>query len=147
MIMLVGLIGEVTCPYGGYSCEAPGLIVFLSNIIKLLTTVGGLLLFLNLVLAGLKYLMSGSDPKSLQEAGSSITNSIIGLIIIAASFIIVAIFSLILFGDPTYILNPKISGPDTPAAYKCPTNLRSITDPTSCAQCQGTWDVPRGFCH
>lgn len=120
MLLLAGIIGEVTCPYGGYSCGAPGLIVFVSNLIKLITAIGGLLLFLNLVLAGLKYIMSGSDPKAIQEAGSNITNSILGLVIIAASFIIIAILSLVFFGNPTYILNPTISGPRQPAGGEAP---------------------------
>lgn len=112
MLEVISLIGPVTPPYEGYSGEAAGLIVFLSNIIKLITAVGGLLLFLNLVFAGLKYIMSGSDPKTIQEAGSSITNSIIGLVIIAASFIIISIISLVFFGKADYILNPTISGPE-----------------------------------
>lgn len=111
MFLLISVIGPVSPPYTGYSGDAPGLIVFVSNLIKLITAVGGLLLFLNLVLAGLKYIMSGSDPKAIQEAGSNITNSILGLVIIAASFIIIAILSFVFFGRADYILNPTISGP------------------------------------
>lgn len=140
MIMLVGLLGEVTCPYAGYPCEAPGLIVFFSNLIKLVTVVGGLLLFLNLVLAGLRYIMSGSDPKAIQEAGSSITNSIIGLVIIVASFIIIAIISVIFFGNPTYILNPKISGPENSS---CPERT-SIHNEPQCTSCGYEWKS--GYC-
>lgn len=138
MIEVIGLIGEVASPYVGYSKDASGLIVFLGNIIKLITTVGGLMLFLNLVFSGLKYILSSSDPKTIQEAQSSIVNSIIGLIIIAASFIIVAVFSIIFFGDPTYILNPKISGPNqnTP---KCSDHVQGICK-------KGQYQIPPGIC-
>lgn len=141
--MLAGIIGDVTPPYSGYSDDATGLIVFVSNLIKLITVVGGLLLFLNLVLAGLKYIMSGSDPKAISEAGSSITNSILGLVIIAASFIIVAIISLVFFGDPTFILNPKITGPEKTTV--CPERT-SIHNEPQCTSCGYDWDSKNSYC-
>lgn len=116
LYLLAPIIGEVKDPYvAGYQ-GLPGIAIFLSNLIKLITVIAGLLLFLNLVFAGLKYILSGSDPKAIQEAGSSITNSIIGLVIIAAAFIITAIISILFFGDPTAILNLKIYGPGTKTA-------------------------------
>jgi len=136
MLEVIGLIGTVKSPYGdtGYAGDATGLIVFMSNIVKLITAVGGLLLFLNLVFAGLKYIMSGSDPKSLQEASSSITNSIIGLVIITASFVIISVLSLVFFGKADFILNPTISGPDKP--LQCPSSL--IPDGKGGCKAQGT---------
>lgn len=87
-----------------------GLITLASNIIKLIMVVGGLFAFLNLIFAGLSFISSGGDPETIKKANSQIINSLVGLVVIAASFIIAAILGMLLFGNWKFILTPTISG-------------------------------------
>ena len=104
-------ISATGCGYGGLTESGGGLIGFASNIIRLITIVAGIWAMFNLIFAGFAYVTSQGDPKALEAARSKIFMSIIGLIIIAASFIMAAIFGQILFGDYTAILNPQVFGP------------------------------------
>lgn len=114
MKVLAAIFGEISPPYKGYESKLGanfGLIVFLNNILKLLFVVGGLLAFLNLIVAGLQFLQSGGDPKSIEQAWNKIWQSLVGLLIIVTSFILAVIMGQLVFGDPAAILNPKIYGP------------------------------------
>ena len=85
--------------------------VLLNNILKLLIVVGGLYALLNIVLAGYQFIGAANDPKKIEAAWAKIWQSIIGLLIIVASFALAALLSQILFGDVKVIFNPKIIGP------------------------------------
>ncbi len=87
-----------------------GIIIFASNMIKLITVIAGIWALFNLVLAGFKYITSSNDVKAVETAWQSIYMSLIGLLIIVSAFTIAAIIGLIFFGDATYILNPKLTG-------------------------------------
>jgi len=112
------IFGEIEPPphVEKYAASAPGaegqgLILFLSNFIKLFMIVAGLFGFINLILAGWGYISSSGDPEKVSNATSKITYSLIGLIVVVASFTLAGIFGYILFGDASAILNPKIYGP------------------------------------
>ncbi|MBT4124102.1 MAG: hypothetical protein HN981_02705 [Candidatus Pacebacteria bacterium] len=96
--------------YNAASSGGIGLILFASNGIKIATTVAGVWVMLNFILAGWKYVVSSGDSKAHSEATTMMTNSVIGLAIIVGSYTIAAIFGLIFFGDATYILNPQLEG-------------------------------------
>ena len=107
------IIGTIPLPsplakYGAYNV---GLIQFLNNILKLLIVFAGLYAFLNLIIAGYQFMSAGGDPKSVEKAWAKIWQSLIGLLIIAGSFLLAAIFGWLLFKDPGAILKPKIYGP------------------------------------
>jgi len=112
------IVGEITPPgwmkkWGPKATEVGpefGLIIFFSNILKLLTVVAGLFAMVNLILAGLGIISASGEPEKLKSAQSKIWNSLIGLVIIAASFTIAAIVGWIFFGDATMIIKPKIWG-------------------------------------
>jgi hypothetical protein len=87
-----------------------GLITFVSNIIRIITIIAGVWSLFNIVFAGFTYITSANDAKGIEKAWQSIYMSLIGMIIIVAAFTITAIFSWILFGDATFILNPIIIG-------------------------------------
>lgn len=91
--------------------KVPGLIPFLNAIVKFLIVIAGLYAFLNLILAGYGFMSAGGDPKAVEKAWAKIWQSLVGLLIIAASFLLVAIFGWLLFGDPTAILIPTIYSP------------------------------------
>jgi hypothetical protein len=94
--------------YGDYDT---GLVGFISNLLKVVTIVAGIWTLINIILAGFQYVTASGNPEEIKKATPKIWNSIIGLLIIVASYILVSIFSWILFGDPTVILKPKIYGP------------------------------------
>jgi hypothetical protein len=97
--------------YGDLVSSGGGLIGFFSNVLKLVTVAAGIFAFVNLILAGFTYISSGSDPKSTAAAMAKINMSLIGLVIIVASYAIAAIAGLILFNNPSAILSPVIYGP------------------------------------
>ena len=85
-----------------------GIIVFISNVIKLLAVVAGLMVMFNFIIAGFTYITAGEDPGKIEKIGSKLTMSVVGLAIIVASYTIAALIGLLLFKDPTYIINPQI---------------------------------------
>lgn len=96
------------------SLEAPASIVtsetqitsFFTVIVGLLTAVAGLWFFFNILLGGINYLSGAGDPKKTGEATKKITDSIIGLVIVAGAFIIASIVGSLLLG--INILRPEI---------------------------------------
>jgi hypothetical protein len=96
--------------YGGL-CESDGPLNLLSNIFQLIILAAGLFALINLVISGVNYISSQGKPEETQKAVARITTSLIGLLIVVSSFIIMAIISKLLFGDFTFIFNPKIYGP------------------------------------
>ena len=116
-LLLAQIFGEILPPphvekYAGGS-EGQGLILFLSNFVKLFMVISGLFAFLNLILAGWQYISSGAEPEKVSQATNKITYSVIGLLVVVASFTLAGIFGYIFFGDASAIINPKIYGPGT----------------------------------
>ena len=93
--------------------DVGNLTLFLSNLLKLLTIGAGIFVMINFVLAGFNYIIANGDEKKLETANSMMINSVIGLAIIAASYVIAGIISYLIFGSPTTILKPVIYGPGT----------------------------------
>lgn len=113
------IIGKVTPPPGvskwiGASPPgaAPGLIPFLNALLKLVIIVAGLYALLNLILAGYQFMSAGGNPEGVQKAWAKIWQSLVGLLIIASAFVLIAIFGWLLFGSPFAILFPYITGPE-----------------------------------
>ena len=109
---LAGVVGEITPPPIGYpDIEAGGLGSFLNNILMLITTMAGLFALFTLILAGYGYMSANGDEKKVQQAWAKIWQSLLGLGIVAAAFLIAALVGWIFFKDVTFIINPKIYGP------------------------------------
>lgn len=114
---MLDIIGPINPPPaiaqpGGYGLLSEfGLIKFFNNIVRVMIVIGGLYAFLNLIIAGYDFLSASGDPKIFAKAWAKIWQSMLGLLIMLASFLLAAIFGQLLFGDPTIILNPKIYGP------------------------------------
>jgi len=68
--------------------------VYTSNIVSVLLTVAGLTTFFFLVWGGISWITAGGDKGKIEEARNRITQAVIGLTIVAASW---AIFSLLDF--------------------------------------------------
>ena len=112
------IVGKVTnplpAPYknlGGSAGQAGGLILFFSNILRLVFVIAGIYAFINFMIAGFQYMTAGGDSKALGDAWSRIWQSLWGLVIIVGSFALASLFGQLIFGDPFFILNPKIYGP------------------------------------
>lgn len=114
LLAQTGFFGQISPPpgiadYGDVT--SGGLIKFANNLLKLLIVGGGLFTFLNIILAGLGYIGAGGDPKRIEQSTNKIWQSILGLVIMAGSFVIAALLGWLLFQDATAILNPRIYGP------------------------------------
>jgi hypothetical protein len=96
----------------GGSGTGIGIVIFISNIIKLATIVAGIIVFINFILAGFTYITSDGNASANDKVKNQVTMSVLGLILIIASYTIIAILSFLLFGKPDYILNPHICGPN-----------------------------------
>lgn len=107
-----GLFGSITNPIPSLGNLQGGLTSLISRVILLLFTIAGLYVMLNFILAGYKFLTASGNAQKVGEAWAQIWQSILGLVIIAASLLLITVISWILFQDPTFILNPKIYGPD-----------------------------------
>lgn len=114
---MLGIFGTIKNPFetfgktsytGTVDSGSFGLIVFLNNILRLLFVIAGLYAFLNLVIAGLSFIDASGDSKKISSAWAKIWQSVVGLLIIVASFVLAGIFGMLLFGDATAILNPKL---------------------------------------
>jgi hypothetical protein len=90
--------------YGGLG--EGGLNNFVSNLLAFLGILGGIIVFINFIIAGYQYLSSQGNPQMLAAAGNKILGSLIGLIIIVAAFVIASIIGLVFFGNAGFLLQP-----------------------------------------
>jgi hypothetical protein len=67
-----------------------------SEFIKYLFPLAGILLLLYLIFGGFSLMTSGGDPKAVQSAKSKITNALVGFIIVFVSYWIVQILGTVL---------------------------------------------------
>ena len=67
-----------------------------SEFIKYLFPLAGILLLLYLIFGGFSLMTSGGDPKAVQSAKSKITNALVGFLIVFAAYWIVQIVASVL---------------------------------------------------
>lgn len=83
----------------------------IAAIVRLLMMVAALATFFYLLMGGLQWIMSGGDPKKTEAAGKQITNALIGLGIVAASWAIMLIlerfFHVTILSGPIQIPTPQ----------------------------------------
>jgi len=84
------------------------LFAFVSWGLTFITIACGVWVLVNILTAGASLVMSSGDPAATEKVRKSITNSILGIAIIVMAYAITAIVSTVVFGDPTYYLNPQI---------------------------------------
>lgn len=88
-----------------------GLLALLNNILRLVFIFAGIFAFLRFIVAGLTFMNAGGDVKKIQQAWTSIWQSLLGLIIMLGAFAMAVLMGQILFGSWDAILYPKIYGP------------------------------------
>lgn len=108
---LFQLGGTIEAPLKStYANVDTGFPELLSNIIRLATIFGGLLVLINFILAGYGFITATGDPKKVQDSWTKIWQSLVGLIIIVGALAFVSIAEAVFKID---ILQPKITGPGT----------------------------------
>lgn len=109
---VVGQIqNRVANPYGDITNPSGGLGLLITNFLRAFFVIAGIVAFLNFILAGFQYITSGGDPKKIQEAWNKIWYSLIGLILLVGSFALAAVFGYLIFGNPLFMLQPKVYTP------------------------------------
>lgn len=69
------------------SCIEP----LFANLVKSIVVLSGIALFVMLLIAGFKFLFSAGDQKKLEEARGTLTNAVIGLVVIVSAYLILRI--------------------------------------------------------
>ena len=59
-----------------------------SNVVSVVLGLGGIVLFVLLLIGGLKYITAGGDPKGIESAKKTITTAILGMVFLALAFLI-----------------------------------------------------------
>lgn len=79
-----------TDAHGTTICAAPlsGLETIFGNVVVVILGLAGLILFIMLIIGGLKYITSAGDPKKVESARNTLTFAIGGLILIALAYLI-----------------------------------------------------------
>jgi len=106
------IVGTIATPPTAYKdLTHGGLILFFTNILRLVFVVAGIFAFINFILAGFQFMTAGGDSKAVSAASNKIWFSLIGLVIVVASFALASLVSQIIFGRADFILNPTLYGP------------------------------------
>lgn len=89
-----------------------GVGALLSVVLRLLVVIAGIWTLLQLIFAGYGFMSANGDPKAVEAAWSKVWQSIVGLTIVAGSFVLAAIFGYLIFGDANAIISPSIYTPN-----------------------------------
>ena len=77
------------------------------NIISSAVSLAGIALFIMLLIAGFTYLFAGGDQKKLEQAKGTLTNAIIGLVVIVAAYLILRTVGVFTGVDVTRFTIPQ----------------------------------------
>ena len=110
---LLAGVGTIDSPWGTrYPGEqGQGLITLLNNILRTAVVLAGIWALINLIMAGYGFMSAEGNPERITAAWNKIWQTLLGLIIVAGSYALAALFGYIVFDNPTAILNPVIYGP------------------------------------
>ncbi|MCL4338410.1 hypothetical protein M1271_01840 [Patescibacteria group bacterium] len=85
-----------------------GMLIFLNSLLKLVFIIAGLWGFINLIIGGFGFMTAGGDSKAIGKSWERIWQTFLGLLIIVSSFLLAAIIGMLLFKNPTAILQPQL---------------------------------------
>lgn len=72
---------------------------------QLVITIGGLMVVLYFIWGSLEWILAGGDQSKIQKGRDRIVQAVIGMILLAGSFIIVSFINQLFFADTFDILN------------------------------------------
>lgn len=101
------IVGTLEAP-AGIPAEVSSTNSLLRTVVIFLITLAGLYSFVQFILGGFGIITASGDSSKVETAQKQITNAIIGLVVIGASFILAAVIGKLIFNDPGFILNPKL---------------------------------------
>ncbi len=101
-----GQIKPPTTALTGDAGTAIGKLIQLA--LSTLIVVAGIYALFNLVVAGYDFMSAGDDAKKVAGAWAKIWQTLLGLAFAAGAFVLAAIFGQLLFGNPSFLLNPQI---------------------------------------
>lgn len=101
------IVGTLDAP-AGIPSEVTSTNPLLRTIVIFLITLAGLYSFIQFILGGFGIISAGGDSAKVETAQKQITNAIVGLVVIGASFLIAAIVGHLLFGRADFIFNPQL---------------------------------------
>mgnify|MGYP001607593183 CR=1 FL=1 len=70
-----------------------GLEAVFSNVVSVVLSLAGVVLFIMLIYGGFKYLTAGGDPKALEGAKGTLSHAILGLVVLILAFIILKVIA------------------------------------------------------
>lgn len=84
-------LGKITPPASikDIGVGAAGLGTFFSNIIEIIYVVGGIIFIFMLVFSAVQWLISGGDKEKVAQAKARLTYAIMGIVLLAVSFILI----------------------------------------------------------
>ncbi len=85
-----------------------GLVILLNNLLRLMIVGAGFYALVNFILAGYQFFSAAGDSQKVSQAWAKIWQTLLGLVVVAASFLLAALVGLLLFGKPTMFLQLKI---------------------------------------
>lgn len=91
--------------------DTGGIGVFIQFALNLMIVAGAIYALFNFALAGYGFLSAGNDPKKLQASWGKIWQTIIGLVLVAGTFVLSGIIGELVFGDWNFILRSAIPLP------------------------------------
>jgi len=118
---MLGIFGTIDNPFsklGGSaaltgSTQGQGLVAIIGSLVKFVIVLAGLYTFWNLISAGYMFMSAGGDPKAIGKAWDKIWQSLIGLLLVAGSFVLAVIFGYLIFGpgNEMILIRPEIFAP------------------------------------
>ena len=114
-LLPAGIFGTIKPPdaIGKYDTNTPqGLFTFINNVMKIMIVGAGIFALINFILAGYMFISANGDAQKVEQAFAKIWQSLIGLMIAAGAFILAGVVGLLVFGDASAILQPKLYAPD-----------------------------------
>ena len=84
---------DFTVPPGGPVTGVNSASQLITRIIEILLAIAGLLAVIFLIVGGFRYITAGGNEETAEAAKKTITNAIIGIVIIILSFVIVRVIS------------------------------------------------------
>ncbi len=78
---------------GGFTFASFTVLGLINGAITLLLSIAGLLFFFMLVLGGIRWILSGGDKSSTEQARSQITAALIGLVVVFSAWAIATLLS------------------------------------------------------
>jgi hypothetical protein len=111
--MFFQLFSSITPPYPSTFQVPPdptdAVVSLLNFILKIVFFAAGLYALWNVISAGYTMIGSGGDEKALESAKGKFIWTFIGLLVMIGAVVIAGIIGMIVYGDPTAIINPKFT--------------------------------------